>query len=64
MKYNTLIIFFLCFYVLATAQNKDDINPNGYNQFFYANGQASSEGYMRDGKPDGDWKTYYVTVIL
>jgi antitoxin component YwqK of YwqJK toxin-antitoxin module len=31
---------------------------------YYPNGQVSSEGFVKDGKPDGYWKTYYVTGIL
>ena len=30
-----------------------------YQQFTYPNGQVASEGILRDGKPDGLWKTYY-----
>lgn len=30
-----------------------------YQQFTYPNGQIASEGILRDGKPDGLWKTYY-----
>jgi antitoxin component YwqK of YwqJK toxin-antitoxin module len=32
---------------------------NGYNKFYYENGKISSEGTMRDNKPDGYWKNYY-----
>jgi len=32
---------------------------NGYQKFYYENGKISSEGTMRDGKPDGYWKNYY-----
>ena len=32
-------------------------------QFFYPNGQVSSEGTMKGGQPDGYWKTYYVTGV-
>jgi len=32
-------------------------------QFYYPNEQVSSEGTMIDGKPDGYWKTYYVTGV-
>ena len=28
-------------------------------KFYFDNGKISSEGLMRDGKPDGYWKTYY-----
>lgn len=34
-------------------------NKNGYNKFYYENGKISSEGTMREGKPDGYWKNYY-----
>lgn len=30
-----------------------------YQHFTYPNGQIASEGTLRDGKPDGYWKTYY-----
>jgi len=33
-------------------------------QYFYPNGQVSSEGTIRDGKPDGYWRTYYVTGVI
>ena len=35
-----------------------------YHIFKYPNGTVSSEGNMRDGKPDGYWKSYYVTGVL
>ena len=44
--------------------SQKDINPNGYNKFYYKNGKIASEGSMKDGKPDGYWKTYYETGIL
>ncbi|MCE3227405.1 MAG: hypothetical protein K0S32_1956 [Bacteroidetes bacterium] len=51
-----LIIFIIGFIsVQLTAQ----VNKNGYNKFYYENGMISSEGMMRDGKPDGYWKNYY-----
>src|ERR1700761_1149444 len=31
----------------------------GYNKLYDANGKLSSEGTIRNGKPDGYWKTYY-----
>ncbi len=56
MKKYTLLFLFLSGAILSIAQ---DINPNGYNKFFYPNGNLASEGTMRKGKPDGFWKTYY-----
>ena len=47
-----------------SQQIKNKINPNGYNIFYYPNGQVSSEGTMLNGKPDGYWKNYYETGIL
>jgi antitoxin component YwqK of YwqJK toxin-antitoxin module len=32
---------------------------NGVQKFFYKSGILSSQGLMRDGKPDGYWKSYY-----
>ncbi|GAB4298189.1 MAG: hypothetical protein Kow0068_22140 [Marinilabiliales bacterium] len=62
MKYNLLIIILLIA-VFSIAQ-KNEINPNGYNIFYYKNGKISSEGYMVDGKPSGYWKNYYPTGVL
>ncbi len=41
------------------SQEKE-VNPNGYNVFYYPNGFKLSEGNFKDGKPDGYWITYYV----
>jgi antitoxin component YwqK of YwqJK toxin-antitoxin module len=37
---------------------------DGMVKIYYPNGQVSSEGMVRDGKPDGYWKTYYVTGVI
>jgi antitoxin component YwqK of YwqJK toxin-antitoxin module len=52
-----IIVFLLFSCVLGRAQNVT--TKNGYNKFFYENRKISSEGTMRDGKPDGYWKNYY-----
>lgn len=46
------------------SQSKKEVNQNGYNKFYYDNGKISSEGTMRDGKPDGYWKTYLPSGVL
>jgi antitoxin component YwqK of YwqJK toxin-antitoxin module len=46
------------------AQQKNKINNNGYNIFYYPNGNISSEGTMKNGKPEGYWKTYFESGIL
>lgn len=33
-------------------------------QYFYENGQVSSEGSLRNGRPDGYWKSYYRDGVL
>ena len=55
-------IFLLQLFITAAAfaqpNGGQNINPNGYNKFYYDNGKISSEGKMNNGKPDGYWKTY------
>jgi len=38
---------------------QDTVKMNGYQKFYYQTGVLSSEGTMRDGKPDGYWKSYF-----
>lgn len=57
-------IILLLFPVVLFAQSDQQIDNNGYNTFYYDNGKISSEGTMRDGKPDGYWKTYSVNGII
>lgn len=54
-----LFLFFIFFFrLIVGAQTQQDVNTNGYNKFYYENGKLSSEGSMREGRPDGYWKTY------
>ncbi len=57
-----LVLFFglNAIQVFGREQTKDST----FVQFFYPNGQVSSEGIMIDGKPDAYWRTYYVTGII
>lgn len=48
---------------VVTAQQNEQLK-DGFQQFRYPNGNISSEGYIRNGKPDGYWKSYYVTGVL
>jgi antitoxin component YwqK of YwqJK toxin-antitoxin module len=56
----TLLVFIP--FTLAAQQNRE--LKDGYQQFRYPNGNISSEGFIRNGKPDGYWKSYYVTGVL
>ena len=56
-------MFFLLIFLPEKATAQLD-GKDGPVKIYYPNGQVSSEGFVRDGKPDGYWKTYYVTGIL
>ena len=38
-------------------------NQDGYQVFKYPNGAVSSEGIIKNGRPEGFWKSFYVTGI-
>jgi antitoxin component YwqK of YwqJK toxin-antitoxin module len=50
--------------ITTTAQSQDQAQDSSFVQIFYPNGQVSSEGIMRNGKPDGYWRTYWVTGVI
>jgi uncharacterized protein len=56
--FTALISFTICLY----SQSNENLS-DGYKIFKYPNGAISSEGRIRNGKPDGFWKSYYVTGI-
>lgn len=58
----SIIAVFLLSSANLTAQN--ELKPDGYNVFYYENGNKSSEGNMIGGKPDGYWKTYHENGTL
>lgn len=47
---------------LSSAQENGTLK-DGYQIFKYPNGAVSSEGLIKNGKPEGFWKSYYVTGI-
>jgi len=55
-----LVLFFTAAFAFPSlAQKKDTVLRNGYQKFTYPGGSISSEGIIRDGKPDAYWKSYY-----
>lgn len=54
-----LLIGIVNFFYSDVFAQPEDVDPNGYNVFYYSNGKKSSEGYLEDGKPNGYWITYY-----
>ena len=60
-----LLIIGLVFIASFSLMAQDDtVVQNGHQVFYHSNGKIASEGTMRDGKPDGYWKTYNDLGIL
>ena len=59
-----ILLFINLIFVSNFAFSQKEINPNGYNIFFYENGQKSSEGNFVNGKPEGFWKNYFETGVI
>jgi uncharacterized protein len=62
MKKTLLIFVILLTGVLIYGQTDRNLQ-NGYQVFKYPNGTISSEGMLKNGNPDGFWKSYFVTGI-
>ena len=58
-----LILVVVAFRSLAQEQQVNTIQ-DGLVKFYYPGGQVSSEGIMREGKPEGYWKTYSENGVL
>ena len=56
MKGKKTILLFLSIGLLFSLKA---FSQTEYQTYSYPNGQISSEGTLRDGRPDGLWKTYY-----
>ncbi|MCL2247587.1 MAG: hypothetical protein FWC10_10870, partial [Lentimicrobiaceae bacterium] len=53
MKRFAFILTF-CFSAVLLAQAGEMV----FTQFQHRNGEISSEGYLRNGRPDGFWRTF------
>ena len=62
--YGLLALFFLTGSFSLRGQDQVQTEDSTFTQIFYPNGQVSSEGVMKNGKPDGFWRTYYVTGVI
>ena len=58
------LILILCVNIDIIYSQKEKINPNGYNTFYFENGIKSSEGTLENGLPNNFWITYYKTGEL
>jgi antitoxin component YwqK of YwqJK toxin-antitoxin module len=63
MKKINVSIIFILFCIIVSAQDQSNSLNDGYKVFKYPNGSVSGEGLIKNGKPDGFWKSYYVTGI-
>lgn len=59
IKNITIICAAIFLLSLGCVFAQEEIVKDGYVKFYYPNGNVSSEGNMKSGKPDGYWKSYY-----
>ena len=59
-----IVVAFVAFSLLSSGYAQEAIDPNGYNVFYYPNGQKSSEGLLKDGQPEGWWRSYNEQGVL
>ncbi len=59
----SLIIFVIILFGIKTSAQENEVLKDGYKIFKYPNGTVSSEGLIKNGKPEGYWKSYYVTGV-
>lgn len=62
--YKYILLFITLFGASFLTVAQTEVNPNGYNIFYYPNGQKSAEGSFVNGKPEGFWKNYYEDGVL
>jgi uncharacterized protein len=53
------LVLHFTFYFLHFSYSQDSLKMSGFQKFFYPTGVISSEGMMKNGKPDGYWKSYF-----
>lgn len=63
MKNIFIVIVILLTVTYGYGQTENKLR-DGYQVFKYPNGTPSSEGLIKNGKPEGFWKSYYVTGIV
>lgn len=58
MRKSIILFFTVLFFRVAVFSQVDTVQFE-FLQYFYPGGNLASEGYIREGQPDGYWKTYY-----
>src|SRR5674536_298049 len=62
MKRIIILIFVALICYICSAQENGTLK-DGNQVFKYPNGTISSEGLIKNGKPEGFWKSFYVTGV-
>lgn len=52
-------VMFVLIFLFFGVKGQDTLNGPRKQQFFYPGGALSSEGTMKEGKPEGYWVSYY-----
>lgn len=52
----TLLLSCVCLHSFSQTESNDSLR---FVTYYYEMGAKSSEGYLRNGQPDGYWKSYY-----
>jgi antitoxin component YwqK of YwqJK toxin-antitoxin module len=58
-----VILIFIVFLCINSKAQENGTLKDGYQVFKYPNGSVSSEGIIKNGKPEGFWKSYFVTGV-
>jgi len=59
-----ILVFALFSFIVRLSFSQENVVLNdGYQIFKYPNGTISSEGTIKNGKPEGFWKSYFVTGV-
>ena len=58
------LLFILLIFSVTSLFAQDSIVENGFYRFYYPSGKISSEGFLKERKPDGYWKTFYENGTL
>ncbi|MBU8891178.1 MAG: hypothetical protein KOO66_00245 [Bacteroidales bacterium] len=64
MKKLIIVIISILISKALFSQNDTLVSNIIFKEFKYRNGNISSSGYLKDNKPTGFWKSYYITGIL
>ncbi|MCJ7449972.1 MAG: hypothetical protein MUO72_20050 [Bacteroidales bacterium] len=63
MKKILIIIIVSAITGIISPAQINEVIQDGYHVFKYPNGAISSEGLIKNGRPEGFWKSYYVTGV-